>query len=132
MLSAVTIFVLIFYQKIFVSLQNKLITKTPKETTPSVSPTFIPITLNPTHMDELSQQAKNDTEINRTLEEYKKRTPLLYLMPVETEYFRIEYKGNGKYQITLKGDDPTVDKEEALKWWKEKNIDPSTLEIIWK
>jgi len=98
----------------------------------SITPTDIPITPNPTYSEELKIQTKNEIDMNRALDEYSKNTPLLYLMPVETEDFNIEYLGNSKYKITLKTADQESAKQKALDWWKKKKIDLSLLDITWE
>jgi hypothetical protein len=105
---------------------------TEPSSSPSPTPTMIPITPDPTYVEEMKTQTKNEIEMNKALDAYSEKTPLLYLMPVENDEYNIEYVGRSKYKITLKIPDQESAKQKALDWWKEKKIDPSKLDIVWE
>jgi hypothetical protein len=50
-------------------------------------------------------------------------------MPVEEVLFRIEYKGNGLYEYSLKGTDKNRARELMLSWWRGHGVNPDELNL---
>ncbi|MCR4330149.1 MAG: hypothetical protein NUV65_06430 [Candidatus Roizmanbacteria bacterium] len=97
----------------------------------NTSPTLIP-TLPQEIITNATKQGKLDIEYEKSLIDYKKQTPLLYLMPHKEPSFMINYAGDYVYTITLYGENKEEAKKNALDWWIGKKIDPSTLNIVWE
>lgn len=89
-------------------------------------------TLGQTEISEAQQQAENDQDFQKHFDAYTEKTPLLYLMPVKTDSFLIDYQGDTVYTITLFGTDREKARQEALDWWRANDIDPQTLNLIWQ
>jgi hypothetical protein len=79
--------------------------------------------------EEAALQSSYDTEFNEAADEYERTHPLLELMPVEEVLFRIEYKGNGLYEYSLKGTDKNRARELMLSWWRGHGVNPDELNL---
>jgi hypothetical protein len=97
----------------------------------SPTPSIVPITMNPTQIIEIQKQVDTDLEVGKSLDAYQKKTPLLYLMPVVENDFKIEYAGNMQYKITLLGEDKSLSKQHAIDFWTSHKVDPETIDILW-
>jgi len=82
-----------------------------------------------TESDKVTLQSEYDVRFNEAADEYERTHPLLELMPTEEPLFRIEYKGDGLYEYTLKGVDRTAAKEAMLYWWRQKGVEPDILNL---
>lgn len=79
--------------------------------------------------DEIALQTEYDSSFNKAADEYERTHPLLELMPVEKDLFKIEYKGKGLYEYTLKGTNKRQAIETMLAWWKENGVNPDNLNL---
>jgi len=82
-----------------------------------------------TASEKTALQTDYDVKFNEAADEYERTHPLLERLPVEENLFRIEYKGNGLYEYTLKGSDRNRAKEAMLNWWRENGVDPNGLNL---
>ncbi len=82
-----------------------------------------------TEGDEITLQTEYDTKFNEAADEYERTHPLLELMPVEKDLFKIEYKGEGLYEYTLKGTSKKQALETMLAWWEENKVNPDELNL---
>ena len=82
-----------------------------------------------TESDKTSLQADYDTGFNEAADAYERTHPLLELMPVEEDLFKIEYKGDGLYEYILKGVNRRQAAEAMLAWWRENNVSPDKLNL---
>ena len=82
-----------------------------------------------TEDDEITLQTEYDTKFNKAADEYERTHPLLELMPVEKDLFKIEYKGSDLYKYTLKGTNKRQAVEAMLAWWEENGVNPEELNL---
>lgn len=110
---------------------------------PTLSPTFTPIPLiptptlilitpNPTEQQQLIEQNKNSQVVQQEIIDYEKRTPLLTLMPVIEQDFRIDYLGNSQYLVTILSEDKISAKDKVYTFWKSHDVDPNSINLTWK
>ena len=82
-----------------------------------------------TESEKTALQTDYDVKFNEAADEYERTHPLLERLPVEEVLFKIEYKGNGLYEYTLKGSDRNRAKEAMLNWWRKNGVDPNGLNL---